>query len=48
MRVLRYPVVSPTGRFAHGLFAYGLESIRLRLICQFTYESDIEALNLNY
>ena len=25
-----------------------IESIRLRLICQFAYESDVEALNLNY
>ena len=37
-----------SGRFAYGLFRLRIESIRLRLICQFAYESDVEALKLNY
>ena len=42
-----------SGRFASGSFRprsvrLRIESIRLRLICQFAYESDVEALNLNY
>ena len=42
-----------SGRFAYGSFRLRsvrlrIESIRLRLICQFAYESDVEALKLNY
>ena len=42
-----------SGRFAYGSFCLRsvrlrIESIRLRLVCQFAYESDVEALNLNY
>ena len=41
-----------SGRFAYGSFRLRsvrlrLESIRLRLICQFSYESDVEALTRN-
>ena len=36
-----------SGRFAYGSFRLRLESIRLRLICQFAYESDVEALTRN-
>ena len=42
-----------SGRFVYGSFRLRsvrlrIESIRLRLICQFAYESDVEALNRNY
>ena len=42
LRSFRLRVVSPTGRFAYGLFRLRsvrlrFESIRLRLICQFAY-----------
>ena len=42
-----------SGRLAYGSFGLRsvrlrIESIRLRLICQFAYESDVEALNLSY
>ena len=45
--------VTVSGRFAYESFRLlsvrlRLESIRLRLICQFAYDSYVEALNLNY
>ena len=48
-----YTDILVSGRFAYGSFRLRsvrlrIESIRLRLICQFAYESDVEALNLNY
>ena len=49
----KYYLLGVSGRFAYGSFRLRsvrlrLESIRLRLICQFAYESDVEALNRNY
>ena len=51
--VLTSKCVGVSGRFAYGSFCIRsvrlrIESIRLRLICQFAYESDVEALKLNY
>ena len=51
--VLRRTISVVPGRFAYGSFRprsvrLRIESIRLRLICQFAYESDVEALNRNY
>ena len=52
-RVIDGSIQPVSGRFAYGSFRprsvrLRIESIRLRLICQFAYESDVEALKLNY